>query len=153
MNRDRRLRDLSDDHHQALVLARRATRAAAGDGTAAPRVWNEVVHRFHGELAPHFAIEERLLLPAVEQHGGADLAARTRNEHAELRRLVVEDRQDVSTRLHRFGALLRDHVRFEERVLFGFIQERVGDAALDLVADACEDRRPAATSICRTTQS
>lgn len=152
MNRDRRLRNLSDDHHQALVLARRATRASAGDATAALRVWNEVVHRFHGELAPHFSIEEKLLLPAVEQSGGADLATRTRNEHAELRRLIFKDQQEVATRLARFGALLRDHVRFEERVLFTFAQQRLDAATLDLVADACIVRGAAANPNSRTAQ-
>jgi len=141
MKRDRRLRDLSDDHHQALVLARRATRAAAGDHAAALRVWKEIVDRFDHELAPHFAIEERFLLPAVEQNGAADLAKRTRDEHAELRQLMVDDQLDAQHRLEKFGALLREHVRFEERMLFAAIQETLGDDVLDSVADACRKRK------------
>lgn len=141
MKRDRRLRDLSDDHHQALVLARRATRAAAGDTATSRCVWDEVVRRFANELEPHFAIEEQCLLPALARSGRADLARRTRDEHAALRQLVIEDQTEIASRLARFGRLLRDHVRFEERVLFAVIQETLDDAALDVVGDACRSRK------------
>lgn len=145
MQRDRRLRALSSDHHQALVLARRAsTVAALGDAAAARSLWDEVVRRFQDELAPHFAIEEQHLLPAVERCGGVGPAARTREEHAALRRLIFDDPQDRATRLARFGELLRDHVRFEERVLFALAQGLLGDAALEAVADACASREPGA---------
>lgn len=148
MKRDQRLRRLSDDHHQALVLARRATTAAtSGQAEAITTAWNEVVRRFHDELLPHFLVEERYLLPAVERAGHGALARRTREDHAALRRLVSDDRHDLATRLGRFGALLRDHVRFEERVLFPAIQDDLDDAVLDTVADACRDEHPVANPI------
>ena len=137
MKRDRRLRQLSDDHHQALVLARRATSAASAESEAAVVAWEEVVRRFHRELAPHFSVEEQYMLPALERAGGAALAKRTRDEHAELRRIVSDDGHDLATRLDRFGTLLRDHVRFEERVLFEAVQERLSDAELEAVSEAC----------------
>ncbi len=137
MKRDHRLRQLSDDHHQALVLARRATSAASVKPEASADLWDELTRRFHNELAPHFSIEEEHILPALERAGGAALAKRTRDEHAELRRIVSEDGHDVANGLERFGALLRDHVRFEERVLFEAVQERLGDAELEAVSEAC----------------
>ncbi|MBK8013920.1 MAG: hemerythrin domain-containing protein [Deltaproteobacteria bacterium] len=143
MKRDRRLRQLSDDHHQALVLARRATSAASAEPEASVVVWNEVVRRFHSELAPHFSVEEQHILPALERAGGGALAKRTRDEHAALRRIVSDDQHDIATRLDRFGALLRDHVRFEERVLFEAVQERLDGAALDAVNEACRARTSA----------
>jgi len=137
MKRDRRLRQLSDDHHQALVLARRATSAASVKPETLAALWDEVTRRFHIELAPHFSIEEQYMLPALERAGGAALAKRTRDEHAELRRIVSDDGHDLATRLDRFGTLLRDHVRFEERVLFEAVQKRLSDAELEAVSEAC----------------
>lgn len=137
MKRDHRLRQLSDDHHQALVLARHATSATSVKPETVATLWDEVTRRFRTELAPHFSIEEQHMLPALERAGGAALAKRTRDEHAELRRIVSEDGHDVATRLDRFGALLRDHVRFEERVLFEAVQERLSDAELQAVCEAC----------------
>ncbi|MCP5066852.1 MAG: hemerythrin domain-containing protein [bacterium] len=137
MKRDRRLRQLSDDHHQALVLARRATSAASAEPEASAAAWEEVVRRFNSELAQHFSVEEQHMLPPLERVGGGALAKRTRDDHAELRRIVLEDGHDLATRLDRFGALLRDHVRFEERVLFEAVQERLSDAELEAVSEAC----------------
>lgn len=137
MKRDPRLRQLSDDHHQALVLARRATTAASAEPDGALSAWNEVVRRFHSELAPHFSIEEQYMLPALERALGGDLAKRTRDEHAALRRIVSDDQLDVASRLRQFGALLRDHVRFEERLLFETVQQKLDDATLDALSEAC----------------
>ena len=77
------------------------------------------------------------MLPALERAGGGALAKRTRDEHAELHRVVSDDEHDLATRLVRFGTLLRDHVRFEERVLFEAVQERLSDAELEAVSEAC----------------
>lgn len=138
MKRDPRLRRLSDDHHQALVLARRATSAAPSDPAALAELWDEVVRRFALELAPHFAIEEQHLLPAFERNGPSELAARTREEHATLRRLVADSSPDLASKLASFGALLRDHVRFEERVLFNAAQDLLNEDVLDAVAAASD---------------
>lgn len=143
MKRDDRLRLLSDDHHQALVLARRAT--AAGDGAGAgacQQVWAEVLHRFDAELAPHFAIEETLLLPALQRQGAVELVARTHADHAGLRAIVRDADGPIEARLRAFGELLRDHVKFEERELFATIQATIGDDVLDAVAAACQSARP-----------
>ncbi len=110
--------------------------ATAFDPAAADRVWSEIARRFDSELAPHFALEERYLLPALERSGGAELAKRVRNEHAKLRQLVFDEQLDAKNRLESFGALLQDHVRFEERVLFTTIQETLDDEVLDALASA-----------------
>lgn len=144
MKRDDRLRYLSDDHHQALVLARHAERAGAGLGSRSPQeVWAEVVERFDGELTPHFEIEERILLPALEQLAESELVGRTRAEHSLLRNLVRNDDRPTEARLAEFGALLREHVRFEERTLFPVAQEKLAEDSLDAVADACAQSRTA----------
>ena len=61
--------------------------------------------RFEQELEPHFDLEERLLLPGVERLGEAALAERTRDEHAQLRRLVQEAPRLIESRLSEFGAM------------------------------------------------
>lgn len=142
MKRDPRLRWLSDDHHDALILARHATRAGAGQGKQSPRdAWADVVHRFETGVDPHFQLEELLLLPALTRLAEHELVARTEAEHAQLRKLVREDAGPVEARLAEFGAALRDHVRFEERILFPAVEERVPAAVLEAVFAACEAAR------------
>ena len=137
MKRDVRLRQLSVDHHHALVLARRSAAAAASTDLHVQRTaWDEVVRRFHADLAPHFEIEETYLLPALELVGAQDIAQRTRDEHAELIELVTTSVKDLQTRLQRFGTLLQEHVRFEERELFELAQTKLSGSDLQTLCDA-----------------
>ena len=142
MKRDPRLAELSREHHHALVLARRARRAAEGHGSRSSQdVWGEVVRRFAAELAPHFEIEERLILPALELRGEEELAARARDDHARLRRLVCDDEGCLQARLEEFGSVLTEHVRFEEREMFPIAEEKLSKRSLDAVAAACAKAR------------
>jgi hypothetical protein len=129
------LRDLSDDHHTSLVLARRCKRAARDASLDA--LWDHVMEAFRSHLEPHFGIEEQHLLPALEAIGEAGLADRIRKEHAELRALREAPARDTET-LVRFGRLLEAHVRFEERQVFEPTQGRLPAASLGALASACE---------------
>ncbi len=118
MKRHPDLRPLSDDHHGALVLARRTRRAAerADDVGALGAQWQDVCRKFAAELEPHFKIEERWLLPRLEEAGETARVERARADHARLRELVREGAS--APVLAEFAALLERHVRFEERELF-----------------------------------
>jgi hemerythrin-like domain-containing protein len=137
MKRSAELRDLSDDHHTALVLARRCrswAKLEAAESLAS--AWRQVHEAFAAHLAPHFEIEERHLLPGLEAIGEAQLADRIRADHAALRALVEAPAPSPAA-IERFGRLLESHVRFEEREAFEVAQSRLPPGALRAVADAC----------------
>lgn len=125
MKRDPRLVGLSSEHHRALVIARRAPEQDAA--------WLRGV--FVAELEPHFAVEERLLLPALERAGGVSLVARTREDHAALRALCAAGEREG------FAARLVAHVRFEERELFPACEALLPAAVLEAVAGAATSSR------------
>lgn len=130
MKRCTALRDLSNEHHHGLVLAKRAKEAA---GTAEEeQVWRGIQARFAVDLEPHFQIEELGLLPALEQAGEAELVRRTLDEHAELRRLISEEGAQA---IARFAELLAQHIRFEERELFEVAQQKLSSAELAELVD------------------
>lgn len=137
MKRDPALRNLSVDHHHALVLARRASRVAAGEvDEPLDSLWTTVKEAFARELGPHFATEETLLLPALRALGEVELVARTLDDHRRLRELVSDERDDVRALLAQFGELLTEHVRFEERQLFECAQQRLSPTQLANIAEA-----------------
>lgn len=118
MKRHPHLQPLSDDHHGALVLARRiglATRQAAEQG-ALTQIWDGLRRRFARELEPHFRVEEALLFPQLEAAGERALVERAQADHARLRKLVHSEPDPVVAA--EFAELLHRHVRFEERELF-----------------------------------
>jgi hemerythrin-like domain-containing protein len=130
MKRSEALAELSRDHHQALVVAlrlRRATTAGAASAVAGFRDYFESV----GDR--HFDLEEAILLPALVEEGEwAALTERVREEHRALRASgtrVLRDEADVSE-LHELGEALDAHVRFEERELFPFLEQRLTVAQL-----------------------
>ena len=129
MKRHPSLQPYSDDHHRALVLARRLRRDAIDAALA-----REVQRTFEAELEPHFLAEERRLLPALEAVGCGSLVARTLDEHARVRALMRDAGSEASARA--LGTLLEAHVRFEERVLFPEAERRLSDAELAAVRDA-----------------
>lgn len=126
MQRDPRLRKLSSDHHHALVLARRLT-TLAGE----PR--EVLALAFERELAPHFRIEEELLLPALHAAGLSNLAERTQADHDRLRALATAAGAGDASAVAAFAALLVEHVRFEERELFPACEAHLPADVLDAV--------------------
>lgn len=142
MKRHPSLASLSRDHHHALVLARDARREVAD----AAAFIVDVRRRFDAELAPHFAIEERELVPLSTAHGEplAGLAARVLADHEALRALVAAlDPARLAEQRETFGDRLEAHVRFEEREWFPALETHLGPDALARRAVAL---RPAPTS-------
>lgn len=127
MKRHPALHSLSSEHHQALVLALRISKAA-GKVEETSALLASVPPFFHAQLAPHFAAEERELFPALNAAGHGALVARTVAEHEEMRALLrqieaedgsVDTKVDTkAAALQAFGALLKAHVQFEEKALF-----------------------------------
>jgi hemerythrin-like domain-containing protein len=137
MKRAPELRDLSEDHHTGLVLARRCKQVSREDSRLSlESVWAHVQAAFSNHLEPHFQIEEQHLVPALEAIGEAALAGRIREDHRALRALLgVEPvTRDLA---ERFGALLYTHIRFEEREVFSATQSRLAPTALEAIAAAC----------------
>ena len=126
MKRSNELRDLSEDHHHGLVVARRLRQAERGDIPLAEAV-AEFLLAWSAEIQPHFRNEEGVLLPALAEAVQVDdpLIVRTLTEHVALRRAVraMERSPDEARALAgEIGRALDDHIRFEERVLFPAVE-------------------------------
>ncbi len=80
---------------------------------------------FERELEPHFRVEESVLLPALRLFGGDALALRVEREHAAVRAFVEASAGGDRRAAAMFAALLREHVRFEERELFPWCEARL----------------------------
>lgn len=138
MKRIAQLRQLSSDHHRALVIARRAKRAAAGGDVSRIEVLrDEIVELFHSELEPHFQIEERYLVQPLQDKGEMQVVDQLLVEHKQLRELVADAGDHPAEFLARFAEQLERHVRFEERELFETVQVCLDRAALEQLENAC----------------
>lgn len=131
MKRCPELQDLSREHHDALRLALHFARAAeSGDELQVEAACEQARETFQNELLPHFREEEQLLLPRLEAAGASAQVARTLIEHRAMHRLVRELEIPDAEVLARFAALLKAHVRFEERELFESAEQLLGREVL-----------------------
>jgi hemerythrin HHE cation binding domain-containing protein len=133
MKRSAALAPLSRDHHVALEVALRLRRAT--DATLEQAIMH-FLDFWARQGEHHFVVEERIVLLALPDDDAEWTSAtrRVRDEHAEIRdrasTLPAGPSLDAS---HGLGALLRAHVRYEERELFPLLEERLsGDALVAL---------------------
>jgi hypothetical protein len=141
MKRVSELQALSQDHHHALVLARKAKKAGSGeDGFSTRDMWADIEARFKTELEPHFQIEESLIASNLETQGEFQLVKRLYEEHEALRQFLIPGSGRTSADLQSFGELLEKHIRFEERELFEAAQNSLSPDELRAVARACHTR-------------
>lgn len=144
MKRSAQLRDLSEEHHHGLVEARRLRLASEGKAPLEEAV-AAFLDAWHGELRPHFRVEEEIVLPAFARAVAPDDAriARVLTEHVALRRAARDlERAEGEARralAGEIGRALHDHIRFEERVLFPAIEEALAGPSLVELGRELED--------------
>lgn len=118
------LQALSRDHHHALVLAKRAARAASGSEEEQLAMCQQLAAAFAQDLEPHFVSEEKDLPALLAKESTAQaLLEQFAEEHASLRQLAAALGDGQRTMLAPFANALAEHVRFEERVLFPAIEQ------------------------------
>lgn len=142
MKRSEALAILSRDHHQALFVAHKLTRADEATADAERARFLEFWTTGGGHR--HFQLEEELLLPAYARYGDPHhpLVLRVLGDHVAIRARAAQlaERHDATPDvLHELGAALSAHVRLEERELFGVIEDAMPADELLALARRLED--------------
>ena len=132
MKRIEALRPLSREHHLSLVLANKAIKTAKNNDKLQIKVLCEqIAQAFSSRWEAHFIKEELFIFSLFEgkyrpkliadAHEDADLTARLREQHHQMRTLSANMAKGRMDQLEDFGILLRDHTRLEERRLFPLV--------------------------------
>ena len=138
MKRHPALVGLSHEHHLELVQPRLLLAAAGGGADDALEAGAAYVDAFFRDTVEHIRREEETVFPlyARQPTANAELLERVLREHMELHGLARALRAEVAAgdvsgeTLAELGALLRSHVRLEERELFEDLQRIVPPAQL-----------------------
>lgn len=144
MLRHRSLVPLSHQHHNGLALCVLTERSLREDASAdnIARLARRAVDRYEIELTNHFAIEEEILFPAIEERlGDSPLVRELIGEHHKLKKLIEQLRSAPSAQLlEELIALLRAHIRREENELFEEAQRRLPPETLDALGEQIESK-------------
>ncbi len=103
---------LTKEHHISLLLANNAINAKKLDNEDA--MCQLITKTFKLDFLDHFNFEEQYILPLLMQNNQQN-CQHIVNEHKLLLKLAKNINTDT---LLKFGELLRNHTRFEDRVLF-----------------------------------
>lgn len=140
--------EFSHDHTRGLATAKHLVEGADRGPADARDALREFLDAWSADLAAHFEQEERFLLPVVNDAG---LAMRLRQEHAaidamaNLAEIHVENPEPDADWVRTLGRLLHDHIRWEERQLFPWIERSVDAQTLARLAQQISGTRSAAT--------
>ena len=134
LQRDPALVPLSWGHQRGLRLARHI-----GLGRVALA---ELEHAWRTDLDAHFQAEEELLFDFSEEAH----RQRVRDDHDWMRATYERFRAnpDDAELLAAFGAVLKAHIRFEERVWFKALQNSLGRERLQTLHEQMHSRLPGA---------
>jgi iron-sulfur cluster repair protein YtfE (RIC family) len=122
VKRSTELMPLSREHHEALVLARRACEPHRPHADAT-QLRPHILSRWTEQFAPHFACEERVLFPALRAAGAREAADEARAQHEHIRSVIDRLRDGDLAALPAWGDAMREHVKWEERVLFPLAEQ------------------------------
>jgi hypothetical protein len=139
MQRDERLKKLSWDHHHGLVMALQIERELPlADDAAAAALYSRLLAFWSAGLLPHFRVENECLLARLVHHitATSEPIRRTQSDHLALEALVttMRDASSLDARrsaLGEFAQRLREHIRWEERVLFEVTQAELSEREVD----------------------
>ena len=121
MKRNENLVPLSRDHHFGLLCSGKIN-TGIKKGVSYDRIRKYINHYWENHLTAHFAIEDQVL-PELENNF---LQIQMEKEHSEIRKLInsINQSQDVQL-LSDFAEALKNHIRFEERVVFPNYEEQL----------------------------
>ena len=129
MKRNKNIVSLSQDHHFGLLCSWKVKKGIKNN-ISYERIRKYINFYWHTHLHEHFKAEEEILFP-LGKHEYIDQAL---GEHIEIKELIEAINQvEEVTLLELFADLITKHIRFEERILFPYLEETLDDNTLNEV--------------------
>ncbi len=136
VKRNKNLVVLSHEHHHGLVFCARLNKAHKADDETLKSFVKEF---WEHNLSSHFKSEERLLLPLLEDN---KIAGQFLSEHNQIRALIQaiseNNHKNVKSDILKLAKLIHDHIRFEERVMFPWLENALSPSELIAIGNELE---------------
>ena len=135
-SRNENLIVLSHEHHHGLIFCNRLKKGVGIDGKILKAY---ILDFWENYLVAHFANEELVFLPYLN---GEELTLQFLEEHRVIRVLVEKielGEGDISEQSLQFATLVYDHIRFEERQFFPWLEVLLTTEQLSKVGEVFEN--------------
>jgi hemerythrin-like domain-containing protein len=137
IKRSPQLAPLSREHHEGLLLVWKIYQGLKNN-IDPERIRKYVLWYWQSHIKPHFYQEEKILLPYLPPN--QELARRLKTEHEQIREMILSlDQEGEKSILPALAKFLDDHIRFEERELFGYLEQILSKDQLDVISVELEE--------------
>ena len=119
IKRSESLKPLSREHHHGLLFCWKV-KTGIKKNVEVSRIKKYADWFYQNYLVPHFEVEEKYVFPILGIEN--EWVARAVSEHENLKQLF-ESNTEIQKNIGLIIEELENHIRFEERVLFGEIQK------------------------------
>ncbi len=141
MNNTKSLFSIAHDHFHGLMLAqmiKKGSQVSDGMPVTTEGKAKYTIHFFEQELENHFYIEEHVLQPEITGISSEidEIFKKLVEEHDAMRKMIkqLKNGKDLEDKLDKFGRLLEEHVKNEERNFFPKIQDALSEDELKNLA-------------------
>lgn len=138
IKRNKNIVKISQEHHGSLLFCWKI-RAGLKKEIHPQRLKDYVAYFSREHMLPHFAEEERTLFMPVRD----EMVNRALDEHIQILQLVQQvndlSGNDVLPVLKTLADTVDDHVRYEERELFPYLEEVLTDEQLEQIGKLIQE--------------
>ena len=137
LKRSKELAPLSREHHDGLLFVWKI-RQGLNNNTPLDTLRNYTIWFWTNHIKPHFADEEKVLVQFLPANNS--MVQQMIKEHQQIRDLILDLDKDPSKQsLGLLADFINNHIRFEERELFAYVEKTLTPEQLKLVfADLAE---------------
>ena len=137
IKRSKQLTPLSHEHHEGLLFVWKI-RQGLQHKVSIDKMRKYAIWYWRNHIKPHFYQEENILLPYLPiDH---PMAIRLKKEHEHIREHILNLDKEADYNTYRLLVdLVNDHIRFEERELFGFLEQTLSPDQLDDIFKKLEE--------------
>jgi hemerythrin-like domain-containing protein len=130
IKRSPQLTPLSRDHHEGLLFAWKIRQGIKNE-TSLETINDYAKWFWSNHLDEHFREEEEILAPHMD---GNEMVNRMFQEHRTIKSMIDGGLADADA-VEKLAAMISDHIRFEERELFGFAEKTIPTEELNQISE------------------
>ena len=132
IKRNKNILKLSKEHHLSLLFCWKIKQGLNGE-IPPDRIIKYIQYFSANFLIPHFREEEFFLFPALND----EKVDKAIEQHKQINNLIsgvsLYDETNLKKTLQRIAELVDDHVRYEERELFPYMESKLKDEQLSAI--------------------
>lgn len=134
IKRNEHILKLSKEHHFSLLFCWKIKQGLNGE-IPSQRIIKYVQYFSAHFLIPHFREEELFLFPALND----EKVDKAIEQHKQINNIIagisLHDENNTKKALQRIAELVDDHVRYEERELFPYIESKLSNEQLAVIGE------------------